>query len=116
MRRIANINNPRSDVVRVMLYQDYTSSVFVFEYTSLDDGPCKYDRLFDDLEQAEQYCLGQFNIALDDWQNIDDPNEGCQDDWIAPVRVKGRHLGRPVWGSFEQLIDGVWQLVVCEKK
>ena len=40
--------------------------------------------------------------------DIPDPEPGCQEDWIAPVRVRGRAEGRPEWGVFERYENGAW--------
>jgi biofilm protein TabA len=62
------------------------------------------------IAEADEACLQLYGINDKDWVDIGDPLEGCQQDWIAPVRVKGRNIGNPQWGIFERLEqDGVWR-------
>ncbi len=88
MRQIARVVVPnREGIVRVMIY-DYGSGAYLFLYDTLSDGPCEWDHWFETRGPAESYCAEQFGIGAADWQSIDDPQPGCQHDWIEPVRKK----------------------------
>ncbi len=106
MRLIANIKNV-SDFKRAMLYQ-CKDGCYIFLYDKDEDCSCKHDYLQDDLEIAKEFCKEEYGINYDDWVKISDPQVDCQDDWIAPVRVKGREKGKPQWGEFEKLDNGKW--------
>ena len=56
-----------------------------------------------------KYCKKEYGIGVEDWQLINDLMEGCQADWIVPVRIKGRNIGNPEWGKFERLENGIWK-------
>jgi hypothetical protein len=74
------------------------------------DGPCDWDLSFPDAAAAEDYCAEVYGLTDADWHVISDPLPGCQDDWVAPVRVKGRLEGKPEWGRLEELgPDGLWR-------
>ena len=62
--------------------------------------------MFESIENAEEYCFEEYDIKSDDWVIVDDPLPFCQDDFISPVRIKGREIGIPQWGVLEKLIDG----------
>ena len=67
------------------------------------------DEWCESVAQADEVCLRDFGVSAADWEYIDDPAEGCQHDWIALVRVKGRNIGQPQWGRLERLEDGAWK-------
>jgi hypothetical protein len=80
----------------------------LFFYTTEKDAPCVRDDWFEDSNSAYEYTVDEFNISPSDWEVIPDPLPGCQDDFIQPVRLKGREKGSPEWGVFEKLVDGEW--------
>ena len=90
-----------------MLYQS-TEGCYLFLYDKVEDGPCTEDYLFDNIEDAKDKCKMEYGITGPDWSEIPDPIPGCQDDWISPVRVKGRDSGNPQWGMFQRLEDEKW--------
>lgn len=111
MRKIANVNVLNSNAVRLMIFDKGKDDVFIFGYNSEKDSSCSWDCHYNDLEDA--YEMGcDYGIQKEDWKTIPDPLEHCQDDWIAPVRVKGRIQGHPEWGILEKLVDGQWIKVV----
>ena len=85
--------------------------VYLFGYHSLEDGPAAFDKWFETITEAELAARETYDIKGGDWQMIPDPQENCQQDWIAPVRVKGRDTGNPQWGVFERLEQGEWKRV-----
>lgn len=92
---------------RLMLYQAETGVYLFFYNTELDAGSVG-DVWFADLEKAYAYAASRFGIFNKDWEVIQDPLPNCQDDFIQPVRVKGRDLGSPEAGSFEKHVNGKW--------
>jgi hypothetical protein len=113
MRKIATVaNDPR--VKRVMLCaSEY--GCYVFLYDRIDDGPGFADYLQDSIADAEEICAENYGITAGDWTEITDTHEGCQDDWIASVRVFGRESGNPQWGRFERFEDGEWKPINTEQ-
>ena len=106
MRAIANVcNHPK--VKRVMLYE-CKDWVYLFLYNTENDSACFADYLNDTIDVVKDICLEDYGVQKGDWRTINDPLDGCQDDWIYPVRVKGRNLNKPEWGKFEKLIDNEW--------
>lgn len=114
MRKIAKVQNGHSDVKQVMIYE-CEDGVYLFPFASLEDGSGRGDEWYESVEQAEAICKREYGIASTDWKYIDDPMENCQHDWIAPVRIKGRDIGKPEWGKFERLVNGDWKEFVPNK-
>lgn len=100
MRKTAPIRRLTDQAKRVMIF-DSGEGVYLFLYTSEQDGPCTADHWFKTVEEAEQSCADEFGIASTDWQPIPDPLPGCQHDWIQPTRVKRDSAGKPLYGQFE---------------
>ena len=88
---------------------------YVFLYETLEDGPCAYDYLQEDIATAKLQCMEVYGISEDDWSRIADLMLGCQQDWIDPVRVVGRSEGNPRWGEFERLVNGEWSPIATEQ-
>lgn len=108
MRQIAVIENPLTEVVRLLVYITEEDGTSLYEYTTLEDGPCEYDHWFENEKQSYQYCEEKYGVPVGQWRTISDPVEHGQHDWIKPVRMKGRNTGKPDWGVYEQLVDGEW--------
>lgn len=83
------------------------NNVYLFLYDSVDDRPCIADLVFNTIEEAEVHCQEIYDAAKNDWIPISDPLPDCQDDFIRPIRVKGRAPGDPKWGQF-QYLNGRW--------
>jgi hypothetical protein len=107
MRKIADVKNNHPEVKRVVIYKN-EDGVYLFPCASTKDGSGIGDEWYQSVEEADAVCLVEYGINSNDWEIIDDPPEYCQHDWIAPVRIKGRNLGKPEWGKFEKLENGVW--------
>jgi hypothetical protein len=108
MRKVATLKNDYPNVMRVMIHQA-KGDVYLYSYSSMIDGFCDSDEWYKSVEEADEICKNEYGIGLEEWQIIDDPMEGCQGDWIEPVRIKGRNTGNPEWGKFERLANGVWK-------
>ncbi len=78
---------------------------YVFLFGSLQDGSCIADYLHGTTTEAERQCLEVLGIPHSSWREIDHPMPGCQDDWIAPVRMKRDQRGQPIWGQFEPVTE-----------
>src|SRR5947209_16341909 len=85
MRKTAPTRSP-STYARVMIHERQ-DGVFLFLYDCIDDGPCAADQWFMTLHEAEAECA-RMGIAPQDWTIIDDPPEGCQQDWIRPTKMR----------------------------
>lgn len=107
MRKMASAICNCSNVTRVMVHET-DNGVYLFHYAAPEDGPADGDQWFESVSECDEACLSEFGIGCKDWITISDPLEGCQQDWITPVRVKGRNIGKPQWGHFERLEDGEW--------
>jgi len=106
MRLTANIKQPDSDVKRLMIY-DSEDGVYLFGYDKEIDSSAIWDNWFEKVDYAIE-ASQEYGVDQNDWQEIPDPLENCQHDWIEPVRVKGRNIGKPEWGKFEKLVNGEW--------
>jgi len=107
MRAIALISQPQSEEKRLMIHAT-EGGVYLFGYDTIEDAPGLWDEWYETVADAKEAACEQYGVAEAAWQSIPDPLEGCQQDWIAPVRVKDRAEGNPQWGSFEQLVDDQW--------
>ncbi len=112
MRATALIRN-HPELKRAMLCTAQ-EGCYVFLYDRVEDGPCAYDHLQDDVASAKSFCAEGYGIEECDWTPICDLLPGCQQDWISPVRVVGRSEGSPQWGVFERLENGVWKRIGTE--
>ena len=84
------------------------ADIYLFLYDTDVDSVCQSDLWFENLESLYEHCQNHFGVQETDWINIPDAPQGCQDDWIAPVRVKGRDQGKPIYGKLERFDDGHW--------
>jgi biofilm protein TabA len=107
MRLIADINQKDSEVKRLMIF-DTGAGVYVFGYNTKEDSSGIWDDWYETIHDAFESCEEEYGIKKSDWTEIPDPMEYCQDDWINPVRIKGRDIGKPEWGKLEKLINGKW--------
>ncbi len=96
-----------------MIYES-REGVYVFGYDDLADSASKWDNLFENMEDALEFCQDRYNA--DGWISIDAPTENCQHDWIQKIRIKGKEKGKPEWGHFEQLINGQWKGISKDEK
>jgi biofilm protein TabA len=98
-----------------MIYES-ADGVYVFGFDDLADNASKWDNLFDNLDEALEFCQEKYTVDNDSWVNIEDPDPHCQHDWIQKVRIKGKEKGKPEWGQFEQLTNGRWTDISREEK
>lgn len=107
MRKIADTRIVISGCVRCIMYA-CEEGVYVFPCATEEDGSATGDYWFRSIDEAENFCRNEYGIGTNDWTSVPDPLPGCQDDWLAPVRVKGRDVGEPQWGKYERLENGIW--------
>jgi len=55
MRRVAYIQNPTDDIVRLMIYKS-EEGFYVFCFDDLADNASKQDNLFQDFGEALEFC------------------------------------------------------------
>lgn len=67
-----------------------------------------WDEWYETVADAKAVAQEKYRVSPDDWTQINDSCEHCQQDWIQPIRVKGRNLGQPEWGKMERLINTQW--------
>lgn len=106
MRLIADIPF-HPEYKRLMLNQTQ-GGVLLYYFITEQDGACVRDDWFENVETAYEYAAEKFHTIQADWKAIPDAVSGCQDDFIQPVRVKGREKGSPEWGTFEKFVNGAW--------
>lgn len=107
MRKWAFLNEPYAyngdHVCKIMVYETGKEGVYVFLYNSKHTQFCFADEWYQNSEDALKKW--ESLISGTGWNVISDPGQGCQDDCILPIRVKGRNIGKPEWGKYE-LFDG----------
>ena len=108
MRKFANVKNNDPKVKRLIVYET-DNGTYVFPCATLDDGSGMGDNWFENLDQADKSCAEIYGVCSDDWVMVDDPQEGCQYDWLAPVRVKEpRPTGHASVFKLERYENGQW--------
>ena len=110
MRKYAYLKQPLKHdgedyVCKIMLYKA-EEGFYLFEYSSPDAVQSSADRLYESLEGLQD----DWNELIDGrgWIELEDPLPDCQHDAFIPLRVKGRDTGKPEWGKYETLKDGIW--------
>lgn len=107
MRQIAQVPQPTTQVVRLMIH-DCDAGVYLFGFDTLEDSGTLWDSWFESVADAEFVAQQEYGVVPGSWQRIPNPLEHCQQDRIAPVRVKGRETGQPQWGHLEKLVNNEW--------
>jgi hypothetical protein len=72
------------------------------------DGPSFTGWLYPDAEAALDNMRELWGIKADAWQEIPDQLPGCQDDWIAPVRIARAANGGKAYDEWETLMGDEW--------
>lgn len=108
MRKVGKVG-VGDGAVRWLIVHEAEGGVLVFPCASDDDGSATGDVWFPSLVEADAYCAEAYGVAAADWQLIRDPLPGCQQDWVAPVRVRARAGLGSQRSCFESLVDGVWR-------
>ncbi len=106
MRYTTTLENNHSNLKRLMIY-DTGKGTYLFGYDTLQDAPSLWDAWFETLQEAKQSAQTYSNTPLE-WQEIPDPQKGCQHDWIAPVRINQKDNGQTSQPRFEKLEEGQW--------
>ena len=107
MRIIAETKKINSPIKRLMIYES-KEGVYLFGYNTIEDSHSNWDEWYKTIEEAKEECNNRYGIEFMNWTEIPDPMEGCQHDWINPVRVKGRNMGMLDWTTLEKLDSGKW--------
>ena len=109
MRKYAYLKEPLEldgeSIYKIMLYKAGVGC-YLFEYDSPAAFQCSRDLFYPNL--VDVYDNWDDLIDERGWIDIGDPLPGCQHDAFIPLRVKGRDKGKPEWGKYETLKDGVW--------
>jgi hypothetical protein len=107
MRLVANALPNIEGVKRLMIHET-EHSVYLFGFNRVPDGGGMWDEWYETVADAKEAGETAYQVAAESWLQIPDPCDQCQQDWIQPVRVKGRDSGCPEWGKLERLIDNQW--------
>ena len=113
MRRVALVPKPEPEVERVILYDGGDGS-FLFLSKSTDDAGCFADEWYKWGPEATMSCRKRFGIEDAMWKDVPGSGTRYQEDWIAPVRVRGRVEGKPEWGVLERRVNGRWITIVAQ--
>lgn len=110
MRKYAFLKEPlecdqNNFIYKIMLYEA-EEGFYLFAYRSPDAVQCFYDLCYMSIEDLYE----EWNDRIDErgWIEMEDPLPDCQQDAFIPIRVKGRDIGKPEWGKYETLKDGIW--------
>jgi biofilm protein TabA len=109
MRKIAFvIEQNKENIKKVMIYKS-DSGVNLFGYDTVLDCNGLFDEWYENLKDAEMSCEIEYGIKSEDWILIPDPQDFCNYDYIMPVRIKGRDIGKPEFDTWEILRKGKWE-------
>ena len=107
MRKYVVLKEQFGEIKKLMIY-DTGSGVYLFFYKSVcEDDESFADEWYENINAAIN-AAKRYGVYDDEWKIIDDPMDDCQHDIISPIRVKGRGEGKPQWGKYEKLVNGVW--------
>ena len=112
MRKIVNLTEPKNSIVRLMICNE-KNGTFLFGYKKTEDCNSEFDEWYESEIDALESCEIEYGININDWKKIQDAEENCQQDWINPVRVKGRESGNPEFGKLEKKVNGEWVNFLC---
>ena len=119
MRKVAAVPPAmaeRTGITRMMLvsnpqphpYRD-PDAVIVFAYLLQGaEGPSFTAWPFPGTAEALDYLRDAWGIPESAWQIVADQLPGCQDDWIAPVRIYRDEDEGKVFHRWQRLQDGEW--------
>lgn len=107
MRKIVNLVEPINGIVRLMIYNDQNGT-YLFGFNKMEDCSSVFDEWYENEIDALESCEYNFRIKTRDWNEIPNPEENCQHDWINPVRVKRQQNSNLIFSKFEKKIDGNW--------
>jgi len=107
MRLLADVLPNEKDIKRLMIHET-ENGVYLFGFNRVSDGNCMWDEWYETVADAKEAGQAAYEVIADSWTQIPDPCEHCQQDWIQPVRVKGRDIGCPEWGKLERLTNNQW--------
>ncbi|EWH09924.1 hypothetical protein KLA_17057 [Cellulophaga geojensis KL-A] len=89
MRKIASISEPTNGIVRLMIHND-DNGTYLFGYAKIEDCGAEWDEWYESEMQAMEAGLQAYGVKSSEWTEIPNPEPNCQQDWINPVRLKGR--------------------------
>jgi len=107
LRRIVTLREPKDEIVRLMIHTE-DSGTYLFGYKKNEDCGAEWDEWYETENDAMESCLTEYGVKVSDWSEIPNQEPNCQQDWISPVRVKGRENGQPEFGKLERLINRKW--------
>jgi hypothetical protein len=103
INRLMLVTNPQSS-----RYHD-PDAVILYAYMIAEpDGPSFTAWVYPDAEAALDRMREMWGNAAEAWHELPDQIPGCQDDWIAPVRIPRAANGQRLYHQWEQLLDGAW--------
>ncbi len=107
MRLVADVLLNAEGVKRLMIHET-EGGVYLFGFDRMSDGGGIWDEWYETVADAKEAAQASYQVVAESWRQIADIHEHCQQDWIQPVRVKGRNSGRPDWGKLERLVNNEW--------
>lgn len=106
MRQVYYIH--RTDNTRKLMIYESSTGAYVFGYNSMQDKPADWDQWFTDSEDANHFCIENYDVDDTNWITIADPLENCQHDLIVPTKIKGKEQANPKWTHFLRLSNNKW--------
>jgi hypothetical protein len=107
MRLVADVL-PNAEGIKRLMILETEGGVYLFGFNRVPDSGGMWDEWYETVADAKEAGQEAYQVVAEVWTQIDDPCEHCQQDWIQPVRVKGRDTGRPEWGKLERLVNNQW--------
>jgi hypothetical protein len=103
IHRLMLVTNPQSS-----RYHDPDAVILYAYMIEEPDGPSFTAWVYPDAQAAQDHMQEMWGVAAEAWREVPDQLAGCQDDWIAPVRIARAADGTKLYHQWERLVDGEW--------
>jgi biofilm protein TabA len=92
MRLIAKTKDNSDKSVRLMIYES-NEGIYLYGFSTMADSCSDWQTIFESIRLAKEAAMIEYDVDFDDWIQIEDPDEDCQNDWIGKVKMirKGIH-------------------------
>ncbi len=95
------------DIKKLMIFES-AEGVYLFGYDCVQDTSATWDNWYLTVNEAEEYCYDNYDVARENWIFISDPCNDCQHDFIMPTKVIRIDDNKPKWGHYHTLINNKW--------
>ncbi|MDR1015275.1 MAG: Maf family protein [Coriobacteriales bacterium] len=109
MRKMAFVSAENETGLKKVMLCACGNGVYLYGYDTIVDCNSVLSEWYEKLDEAERHCVDVYHIQADDWISVPEPLDSCNHDYLMPVRIKGRDIGRPEFDTWEILTGGEWR-------